>query len=164
MLGAGISVPNLACKWGQSISMGEVLYSTKWVKYSALPYREPQYKTQQQHTTYNMSRRCPTLQWLLPSFSMETSTMDPNLGTAHPYGPYKVRGIGCFLVAVCSFFGAPKCNTLNIRERDVTSALGGYLLVGQHNNQPKVSVSGRRDIGEGARPGRNMWGECCTIV
>jgi hypothetical protein len=58
----------------------------------------------------------------------------------------------------------PKCNTLEIRERDVTLALGGHLLVGQHNNQPKVSVHGRRDIGEGARPGQNIWGRRHTIV
>jgi hypothetical protein len=37
MLGASISVSNLALKWGESISMGEELYSTKWVKYSTLP-------------------------------------------------------------------------------------------------------------------------------
>ncbi len=55
-------------------------------------------------------------------------------------------------------FGALKRKTSKIRERDVTLALGGHLLVGQHNNQPKVSVCGRRDIGEGARPGRNVWG------
>jgi hypothetical protein len=48
------------------------------------------------------------------------------------------------------FFWAPKRNILKIRERDVTSAFGGHLLVGQHNNQPKVGVGGRRDIGEGA--------------
>jgi hypothetical protein len=34
VLGAIISVLNLALKWGQSIRMGEVLYSTKWVNSS----------------------------------------------------------------------------------------------------------------------------------
>ncbi len=61
-------------------------------------------------------------------------------------------------------FGVPKCNTSKIRECDVTSALGGHLLVGQHNNQPKVGVRSRRDIGEGARPGWNVWGGRHTIV
>ncbi len=37
VLGPSISVSNLAFKWWESISMGEVLYSTKWVKYSTLP-------------------------------------------------------------------------------------------------------------------------------
>jgi hypothetical protein len=58
----------------------------------------------------------------------------------------------------------PKCNTSKIREGDVTSALGGHLLVGQHKNQPKVGICGRRDIGEGARPGRNAWGGRHAIV
>ncbi len=61
-------------------------------------------------------------------------------------------------------FGAPKRNTSKIRERNVTLALGGHLLVRQHNNQPKVGVRGRRDIGEGAWSGRNVWGGRHTIV
>ncbi len=61
-------------------------------------------------------------------------------------------------------FGAPKCNTSQIRERDVTLALGGHLLVRQHNNQPKVGICGMRDIGEGVQPGQNMWDEHRTIV
>ena len=65
--------------------MGWVLYSTKWVK--SVLYREPQHKTQPQHTTTNMSRRRPTLQQLWPSLSMPTSAMEPNLGAAAPYGP-----------------------------------------------------------------------------
>jgi hypothetical protein len=68
------------------------------------------------------------------------------------------------LLLFVPLFGVPKCNTLKIRERDVTSALGGHLLVGQHNNQPKVGVRGRRDIGEGARTGQNVWGRRHTIV
>jgi hypothetical protein len=63
-----------------------------------------------------------------------------------------------------SLFGMPKRNTLKIRERDVTLALGGHLLVRQHNNKPKVGILGRRDIGEGARPGQNVWGGCHAIV
>jgi hypothetical protein len=46
----------------------------------------------------------------------------------------------------------------------MTLALDGYLLVGQHNNQPKVGARGRRDIGEGTQPGQNMWGGRRTIV
>jgi hypothetical protein len=37
MLGVSIYVLNLALKWGQSINMGWVFYSTKWVKYDTLP-------------------------------------------------------------------------------------------------------------------------------
>jgi hypothetical protein len=53
---------------------------------------------------------------------------------------------------------------LKNRERDGVTALSGHLLVGQHNNQPKVGIRGRRDIGEGAQPGRNTWGGHRTIV
>jgi hypothetical protein len=49
VLGASIGVSNLALKWGESISMGEVLYSTKWVKYSALRYHE--HNTKHNHNT-----------------------------------------------------------------------------------------------------------------
>jgi hypothetical protein len=37
-------------------------------------------------------------------------------------------------------------------------------LAGQHNNQPKVAVHGRRDIGEGAQSGRGVWGGHHTII
>jgi hypothetical protein len=72
--------------------------------------------------------------------------------------------LGALSLLFVPLFGAPKHNTSKIRERDVTLALGGHLLVGQHNNQPKVGIRGRRDIGEGARSGRNMWGWCHTII
>ncbi len=72
--------------------------------------------------------------------------------------------MGELLLLFVHLFGAPKCNTSTIRERDVTLALGGHLLVGQHNNQPKVGICGRRDIGEGARSGWNVWGGRHTIV
>jgi hypothetical protein len=107
VLRVGISVSNYAFKWGQSISMGEVLYSTKWVNYSALP-----------------------------------------------------RALLLFV----PFLGASKCNTSQIREKDVTSALGAHLLVRQHNNQPKIGICSRRDIGEGAQPGWNVWDGHRTIV
>ncbi len=51
MLGVSISAWNLAFKWGQSIGMGEVLYSTKWVKYSTLPRATTQNTTNTQQPT-----------------------------------------------------------------------------------------------------------------
>ncbi len=71
---------------------------------------------------------------------------------------------GALSLLFVPLFGAPKHNTSKIRERDVTLALGGHLLVGQRNNQPKVGVRGRRDIGEGARSGQNVWDGRYTIV
>ncbi len=72
--------------------------------------------------------------------------------------------LGVLLLLFVTLFGVPKRNTSKIRERDVTLALGGHLLVRQHNNQPKVGVCGRRGVGEGARSGRNVWGRHHTIV
>jgi hypothetical protein len=45
VLGARISVLNLDLIWSQSITMGEVLYSTKWVKYNTLPQATTQNTT-----------------------------------------------------------------------------------------------------------------------
>jgi hypothetical protein len=72
--------------------------------------------------------------------------------------------LGALSLMFVPSFRAPKHNTPKIRERDVTLALGGHLLVGQHNNQPKVGVCDRRDIGEGTQPGQNVLGRRHTIV
>ena len=37
-------------------------------------------------------------------------------------------------------------------------ALGGRLSIKTRNNQIKVGVDFGRGFGEGARPGRNVWG------
>jgi hypothetical protein len=68
------------------------------------------------------------------------------------------------LLLFVPLFGAPKRNTSKIRKRDVTLALGGHLLVGQHNNQQKDGICGRKNIVEGAQPGRNVWGGRHTIA
>ncbi len=90
--------------------------------------------------------------------------MDPNLGAADPYGP--IQGAWHWVHSHCYLFLSLGCwnATHQKLERDVTSALGGHLLVRQHSNQPKVGVCGRRDIGECAQTGRNMWGGRCTII
>ncbi len=160
---ARISVSNLALKWGQSISMGEVLYSSKWVKYSALPWA-----TTQNTTTTHSDQHEPPPPYPSVAFALSLR------GNIHN-GPKFWRrwslwahtrraALGALLLLFVPLFGAPKRNTSKIRKRDVTLALGGCLLVGQHKNQPKVGVCGRKDIGEGAQPGRSMWGGCCTIV
>jgi hypothetical protein len=55
VLRVSISVSNLALKWGERICMGEVLYSTKWVKYSA----QQQATTQNTTTTHNNQHELP---------------------------------------------------------------------------------------------------------
>jgi hypothetical protein len=71
---------------------------------------------------------------------------------------------GALLPLFYPSFGAQKNNPSKNRERDGVLTLGGHLLVGQHNNQPKFGICGRRDIEEGARPGRNVWGRRRAIV
>ncbi len=56
-------------------------------------------------------------------------------------GPYKARCIGALSLLFVPLFGAPKCNTSKIRERDMISALGGHLLVRHHNNHLKVGIA-----------------------
>ena len=43
-------------------------------------------------------------------------------------------------------------------------ALGGRRFVNRHNNQPKFGSDGRGDIGEGARPRRNLCLGCFGCV
>jgi hypothetical protein len=132
--------------------------STCWLAKSTV-----QHKTQQ-HKTHNNQHEIlpPYPPAALPSFAMEHLPWTQILAPLIPIGPYKARSVGCALIAVCSL--VPKHNTLNIRERDVTLVLGGHFLVGQHNNQPKVGVCGKRDIEEGAQSGQNMWGGHPTII
>jgi hypothetical protein len=163
MLGASISVSNLALKQGESISMGEVLYATKWVKYSALP----QATTQNTTTTHNNQHEP------LPAYPSAALALSLQGNILH--GPKSwchcslwVRqwrdALGALLPLFYPLFGAPKRNPLKNRERDGILALGSHFLVGRNNNQLKDGIHSRRDIGEGAPPGWNVWGRCRAIV
>ena len=44
------------------------------------------------------------------------------------------------------------------REGDWAMAVGGHHKIGGHNNQPKIDVARRRDIGDCVRLRRNVWG------
>ena len=68
---------------------GAVLYKMGEV---TVLYRNPQPKTQPQHSTTNMSRCRPTRQQLWSHLSMATSAMALDLGAAVPYG--SVAGVG----------------------------------------------------------------------
>ena len=43
-------------------------------------------------------------------------------------------------------------------------ALDGRRLMGGHNNQPKVGISGGRGIEEERQPGQNVWGGRLPVV
>ncbi len=135
----------------------------KWVKYSALP----QATTQNTTTTHNNQHEPP------PPYPSAALALSLHGNILHGPKSWYCRSLwvhwlrnasGALSPLFHPLFRAPKCNPSKNRERDGVSALGGHLLVIQHNNQPKVSFYGRRDIGEGARPGRNVWGGRRTIV
>ena len=143
--------------------MGAVLYSTKWVTYSALP----QATTQNTTTKHNNQHEPPTP---FPSAALALS-LHGNIF----HGPNSWRHCSLWVLWWCNasgvllplfypLVGVPKHKPSKNRERGWVSALGGHLLVRQHNNQPKVGVHGRGDIVEGTQPGWNMWGRHRTIV
>ncbi len=138
--------------------MGWVFYSTKWVK--SVLYRKPQHKTQPPHTTTNMSRRCPTLQWRWPSLSMGRLSAPPTNGAAasyrsHPRRPWSglaARWLVCL-------FGAPKRDALNNREIGGALDLGGLRLMMAYNNQPRISGSDNGDGRAEVRGRESAWGD-----
>ncbi len=153
MLGARISVANLAWKWGKSISMGEVLYSKKWVQYSALPW----VITQNTTTTHNNQHELPLP---YPPAALALSfhgnfSHAPKSWRCCSLWVRQWQCVGCALTLFCPLFGAPKHNPSKNRERDWVLELSGHLLVRQHSNQPKLGICGRRDIGRG----RMIWAE-----
>jgi hypothetical protein len=155
MLGASISVSNLAFKWGESISMGEVLYSTKWVKYSTLPRATTQNTT----ITHNNQHELPPP---YPSAALALSLHGCIL-----HGPKSwcccllwVRqwhnALGALLPLFYPLFWAPKCNPSKNRERDGVLALGGRRSVFYTTtNQKTVSA-----VGRGFKKRRDWGGTC----
>ncbi len=106
-----------------------------------------------------MSPICPTHQGLWSYFSMETSSMDPNLGATAPYGTIQsvwrwVRS--CHSSIPC--LGHQNATHWKNRERDRILALGGHGLNIKHNSQLIVGIHGGRDIIDETQLGRNMWG------
>jgi hypothetical protein len=139
--------------------MGWVLYSTKWVK--SVLYRKPQHKTQPQHTTTNMSRHRPTLQWCWPSLSMGRLLAPPTNGAAasyrsharHPWSGLAVRWLVCL-------FGAPKRDALKNREMGrALDFLGGRRLTMAYNNQPRIGGRNNGDVRADACGWESAWGD-----
>jgi hypothetical protein len=138
--------------------MGWVLYSTKWVK--SVLYREPQHKTQPQHTTTNMSRHRPTLQWHWPSPSMGRLPASPTNGAAasyrsharHPWSGLAAQWLVCL-------FGAPKRDASKNREMGGALDLGGHRLMMAYNNQPRIGGSNNGDVRVQVRGWESTWGD-----
>ncbi len=53
--------------------------------------------------------------------------------------------------------GGNEFNAKQILNKKYTVALGGHRLLATHNNQLGVGGRGRRDVGEEARGGWNVW-------
>jgi len=67
-------------------------------------------------------------------------------------------------LSLVPLFGALQRNPSKNREGGKVVALGGRRVVNRHNNQPKFGSDGRGDIGEGARPRRNLCLGCFGCV
>ena len=120
-----------------SASLGciRLFYSTNWANYTTIPQARTQ-KTKQ-HTTTNMSCRCPTHQQLRFSLSMATSAMYLDLGTAAPYG--SEAGVGRSVCSChCRFCQLERWNRAHKKNKEICQALaiGGRRLGTLNNNQP----------------------------
>ena len=62
------------------------------------------------------------------------------------------------------FGGGVEVTESKNRERGGALALGGRLLMKTRNNQINVGSKVGRGFGEGARPGRNVWGGWLPFV
>ena len=135
-----------------------MLYSTKWVK--SVLYREPQHKTQPQHTTTNMSHSRPTLQRRWISLSMGRLSAPPSNGAAasyrsharHPWSGLVARWLVCL-------FGVPKREASKNREMGGALDLGGRRLMMAYNNQPRIGGSNNGDVRAEARGWESAWGD-----
>jgi hypothetical protein len=125
--------------------MGEVLYSTKWVK---VLYHEPQHKTQPQHTTTNMSRRHPTLQRLWRGLQPCPQILVLLL----PTGPLMARCIRCALATLPSFVWGAKMQPIEKQREGLGFGLRGPSF-GWTIQQPTKSWHSWEE---------GYWGGCTT--
>ena len=97
--------------------------------------------------------------------SMGRAAAPPNHGAAttqHHAEAASYRGRACSRWFV--FLGGVEVTESKNRERGGALALGGRLLMKTRNNQINVGADVGRGFGEGARPGRNVWGGWLPFV
>jgi hypothetical protein len=130
--------------------VGAVLYSTKWVKCSALPQATIQNTT----TTHNNQH-----EQLLPYSPVTLPLSLHGQGKVAPKSlrrcsPTTVRRPGANGLALCGIdplvWGTKKA-PIKKRERDGAKALHGRHSTDQHNNQPKVGGIEGYEVGSMAR-------------
>jgi hypothetical protein len=138
--------------------MGEVLYSTKWIKYSTLPRATTQNTT----TTHNNQHVPP------PPYPSAALALSLHGNIRH--GPKSWRrcslwahgrraASGVRSPSSAPLFGVPKRNPSKNRETGGALALGGRRFLNTHNNQMEVGVHGGGGIGEEARWAGSAWGD-----
>ncbi len=112
-----------------------------------------------------MSRCSPYLPAALPSLSMASSAMDPNLSTAAPYEPDGgVRCPGSRALRLVPLLGAPKWRLSEYWETGGATALNGRCSMGRCNNQPNDDVGEGGGIGEAISTVRTRGGGCLLVV
>jgi hypothetical protein len=124
VLVVSISVLNLALKWEESISLCEVLYSTKWVKYSALPRATTQNTTKRHNNQHvPLSPHPPAA---LAVYCHGSIRHGPRSWCFCSLWVCSRRGAsGALSPLPAPLIGAPKQDPLKNREMVGTWALGG---------------------------------------
>jgi len=106
-----------------------------------------------------MSRVPPYQSGFALSLSMGRAVAPPNRSVAAPHR--HTEAARCRCCARCrwfAFLGGFEVTESNLERGGGALALGGRISIKTRNNQIKVGVDVGRGFGEGARPGRNVWG------
>jgi hypothetical protein len=122
-------------------------------------YASTTQNTTTQHTTINMSRSRPTLQWLALSLSMGRAVAPPNHGASAPQ--HHTQAASRRACAYCRW--SDRLGGRNERHRKIERggsalALGGHRFKCYNNNQMGDDDEVRGCVGEEAMLGRNVWG------
>ncbi len=106
-------------------------------------------------TTTNMSRHHPTLQWLCNLSPWQRPPWTQILAPLIPMGPYKACGVGCALIAVCSFVWGAKMQHIK-NQRDGCDLGLRWPSISRTTQQPTESWRSKQ---EGYWGGRTTWAE-----
>ncbi len=104
------------------------------------------------HTTTNMSHHRPTLQRFFHILPWQYPPWTHILAPLIPMCPYKVRGIGCTLVAVCFFIWGAKMQHIKNQREGCDLGLR-WPSFGQTTQQPTKTWRSRQE---------GYWGGCTT--
>jgi hypothetical protein len=116
------------------------------------------------HTTTNMSCHCPTSQWLCLLLPWVGQQSPHCMVPRPPMVPCQVPMVWFGSATIgCHVWGVRHNKHQQIERKWWLGLSGRNLNPGRHNNQPKVDVQGRRDIGEVVRGGWSVWGDVTSL-